>query len=160
MNDVTKLLDGTVEDVTKRLTGLDTATLAALLSAEQAGKNRKGVTDAIEEAHTAAAAGGVAYTSTTDRGDGAAATTTTNIGAAAVTTAASLDQSGPANVTPADGFEASGAPVQSSDIDLDHAALDRNPRANTTADQNRIDFNDPLRPSSEIVTDAVVGRGA
>jgi hypothetical protein len=158
MNDVTKLLDGTVEDVTKRLTGLSAATLAAMLAAEQTGKNRKGVTDAVEEAHTAAAAGGVAYTSTTDRGSAAAATTTTNIAAAAVTTAASLDQSGPANVAPADAFEASGAPVQSSGIDLDHVALDRNPRANTTADQN--DFNDPVRASSEIVTDAVVRRGA
>lgn len=157
MNDVTKLLDGTVEDVKTRLGGLDTATLAAMLSAEQAGKNRKGVIDAVEEAHTAASSGGVQYTSATDRGDGTQAVTTTNIGSAAVTTAASLDQSAPANVAPADQFDPAGAPVQSSEIDLDHVALDRNPRANTTADQNRIDFNDPVRSGREIVEEQLKG---
>lgn len=152
MTDLKQLLDGTVEDVKTRLSDLDAATLAALLAAEQAGKNRKGVTDAIEEAQTAASAKAVTYTSTTDRGDGAATTATdVTAPAAALTTAASLDRSGDANIAPATEFDPAGAPVQSSGFDLDHAALDANPRANTTADQNRIDFNDPIRTGEEIV---------
>lgn len=147
----TKLLDGNVEDVKAGLAGLDAATLAALLAAEQAGKTRKSVIDAIELAQTKSS---VDYTQTTDRGDGDAATTTTDVRApsAAVTTASSLDESPLADIAPATEFEPSGAPVQSSGFDLDHVSLDANPRANTTEHQNRIDFNDPIRTGEEIVT--------
>jgi hypothetical protein len=43
-------------------------------------------------------------------------------------------------------MDASGAimePSVKSDIDVDHPAVDNNPRAGTTDRQNRIDFNDP-----------------
>ncbi|RZI61401.1 MAG: hypothetical protein EOP94_00595 [Zymomonas sp.] len=72
-------------------------------------------------------------------------------------TASALDTSGPADIAPATQFAPSGAPVQSSEFDLDHAALDANPRANTTSDQNRIDFNDPVRTGREIVEDQLKG---
>lgn len=155
----TKLLDGNVEDVKAGLAGLDAAILAALLAAEQAGKNRKSVIDAIELAQTKTS---VDYTSTTDRGNGDDATTTTDVRApsVAITTASSLDTSPLANIAPATEFEPSGAPVQSSGFDLDHVSLDANPRANTTEDQNRIDFNDPIRTGQEIVTERLKAAAA
>ena len=156
MTDLT-LLDGNVDDVKKGLKGLDANALAALLAAEQAGKTRKGVIDAIEEAQTAASTGAVAYTSTTDRGNDEETTTTTDVSApaAAITTAASLDHSPEANIAPATEFEPSGAPLQTSEFDTGHVAVDANPRANTTEDQNRIDFNDPVRSGQQIVEDAL-----
>lgn len=46
----------------------------------------------------------------------------------------------------------SGAPQQIvPDVDLSHPAVDADPRKNTTADQNRIDFNDPTISGSEAV---------
>ena len=42
-----------------------------------------------------------------------------------------------------DHFEASGAPAVDVDANTSHPALDADPRANTSAEQNRIDFNDP-----------------
>ena len=49
-------------------------------------------------------------------------------------------------------IDPSGAPVQIvPDVDLNHPAVDADPRANTTADQNRIDFNDPSLDGSEAV---------
>jgi hypothetical protein len=54
----------------------------------------------------------------------------------------------PAKIGGADAseFEASGAVVEEGalkKIDVDHPAVDNNPRAGTTARQNQIDFNDP-----------------
>lgn len=50
-------------------------------------------------------------------------------------------------IAPATTIDSSGAPVQIvPDVDLGHPAVDNDPRANTTADQNRIDFNDPTIP--------------
>ncbi|QBE91911.1 hypothetical protein DRN02_007700 [Sphingomonas paucimobilis] len=47
-------------------------------------------------------------------------------------------------VAPATEIDTSGAPQQIvPDVDMSHPAVDNDPRANTTADQNRIDFNDP-----------------
>ena len=43
-------------------------------------------------------------------------------------------------------FEASGSVIEDKaldQIDVDHPAVDNNPRAGTTARQNQIDFNDP-----------------
>lgn len=65
--------------------------------------------------------------------------------------AANLDTSGPADVAPAETFSPSGAPHQVTEFDPEHPAVDNNPRANTTADMNRIDFNDPIRTGAEIV---------
>ncbi|MEA1083218.1 hypothetical protein SFC76_03010 [Sphingomonas sp. CD22] len=70
---------------------------------------------------------------------------------AVVGTAAALDTSGPADLAAASDFSPSGAPRQVTDIDVDHPAVDNDPRAGTTVDQNRIDFNDPARPGHEIV---------
>jgi hypothetical protein len=159
MIDIKQALDGNVEDVTARLKGLTLATLTALLAAEQAGQNRKDVINAIEVAHTSASKGKTTYTSATDRGDGASAITTSDVTtpAAVVGTASALDTSSPANIASATTFDPSGAPVQLSEFDLDHVALDANPRANTTSDQNRIDFNDPGRSGREIVEDQLKG---
>ena len=81
----------------------------------------------------------------------------TDAPAVAVTTAASLDVSAPADIAPATEFDPSGAPIQTSDFDPKHIAVDDNPRANTTVDQNRIDFNDPVRTGAEIVADQLKG---
>lgn len=53
---------------------------------------------------------------------------------------------------PATEFDPAGAPIQSvSDVDPTHPAVDNNPRAGTSSDQNRIDFNDPALSSEETV---------
>lgn len=57
-----------------------------------------------------------------------------------------------AKVAPATEFEASGAPHQIvDDVDPSHPAVDNNPRAGTTVEQNRIDFNDPTLSGAEAV---------
>lgn len=72
----------------------------------------------------------------------------TRTGGAAAKTADKAD----ANVAPATEFEASGAPHQIvEDVDPEHPAVDNNPRAGTTAEQNRIDFNDPTLSGAEAV---------
>ena len=49
-------------------------------------------------------------------------------------------------------FNPSGAPDQIvPDVDPDHPAVDNDPRENTGADQNRIDFNDPTISGSKAV---------
>ncbi|TZG23886.1 hypothetical protein [Sphingomonas montanisoli] len=58
----------------------------------------------------------------------------------------------PAAIPPATTINPSGAPDQIvPDVDLDHPAVDADPRANTTVDQNRIDFNDPTIPGDVAV---------
>ncbi|OAS26291.1 hypothetical protein [Methylobacterium platani] len=58
----------------------------------------------------------------------------------------------PADVKPATSFAPSGAPEQDvPGVDVGHPALDANPRAGTTADQNRIDLNDPTLSGAEAV---------
>ena len=74
-------------------------------------------------------------------------------------TAAALDTSAPADIAAASDFSPSGAPRQVTDIDVDHPAVDNDPRAGTTVDQNRIDFNDPVRPGHEIVEDQLKASG-
>ena len=67
-------------------------------------------------------------------------------------TQADLDTSGPANIPAATDFSPSGAPEQIvPDVDPDHPAVDNDPRAHTTVDQNRIDFNDPTLSGAEAV---------
>lgn len=138
MDDMTKLADASVDEVKAALADLSLAQLAALRAAELAGKNRSTALAAIDQAlenHAGDDSGTVAAAG--------AATTAPAPAANGGTTAATLDHSGPANIPPATGFEPSGAPIQTTDIDAAHPAVDANPRANTTVDQNRIDFNDP-----------------
>lgn len=57
-----------------------------------------------------------------------------------------------ANVKPATEFEASGAPHQIvPDVDPSHPAVDNDPRAGTSVEQNKIDFNDPTLSGAEAV---------
>ena len=58
---------------------------------------------------------------------------------------------GCSTISTATDFSPSGAPRQVTDIDVDHPAVDNDPRAGTTVDQNRIDFNDPTIESHEAV---------
>lgn len=60
-----------------------------------------------------------------------------------------------ADVAPASDFSPSGAPRQTTDIDVDHPAVDNDPRAGTTSKQNRIDFNDPTIEGREAVEQAL-----
>lgn len=54
----------------------------------------------------------------------------------------------------ATGVEASGSVHQIvDDVDLSHPSVDSDPRANTTEDQNRIDFNDPRKDAQEVVAE-------
>lgn len=136
MDDMTKLADASVENVKTALPGLSLAQLVALRAAELAGKNRSTALAAIDQAITdhaddaPGAVAGAADTASASAPDGG-------------TTAATFDHSGPANIPAATEFEPSGAPIQTTGIDPAHPAVDANPRANTTVDQNRIDFNDP-----------------
>ncbi|MDE0878920.1 MAG: hypothetical protein OSB00_09725 [Sphingomonas bacterium] len=55
---------------------------------------------------------------------------------------------------PAETIDTSGAAQQIvGDVDMSHPAVDDNPRANTTDEQNRIDFNDPTKSGSDAVAD-------
>ncbi len=56
-------------------------------------------------------------------------------------------------------IDTSGAPQQIvPDVDLDHPAVDNDPRANTTEQQNRIDFNDPSIEGHEAVEKNLKGQ--
>jgi hypothetical protein len=63
----------------------------------------------------------------------------------------------PANgVAPATEIDTAGAPQQIvPDVDMDHPAVDNDPRAGTTAEQNRIDFNDPTLSGAEAVAQSL-----
>lgn len=55
-------------------------------------------------------------------------------------------------VKPADKIDTAGAPQQIvPDVDMEHPAVDNDPRAGTTAEQNKIDFNDPSLSGAEAV---------
>ena len=55
-------------------------------------------------------------------------------------------------VAPADTFDTAGPPQQIvPDVDPSHPAVDADPRAGTSVDQNRIDFNDPTLTGPEAV---------
>ncbi len=74
---------------------------------------------------------------------------------------APADEAAPDNGIPAAAeFEPSGAPLQIvPDVDPSHPAVDNDPRAATTADQNRIDFNDPNLTGAEAVAKALAAQG-
>lgn len=71
--------------------------------------------------------------------------------AAVLGLASQLDTSKPADIAPATDFSPTGAPNQVADIDVSHPAVDNDPRAGTTVEQNRIDFNDPTISGAEAV---------
>ena len=53
---------------------------------------------------------------------------------------------------PATDIDTAGAPQQIvDDVELSHPAVDNDPRANTTAESNRIDFSDPTISGAEAV---------
>ena len=135
MDDLMKLLDGNVDSVKSGLAGKNNDDLLKLKAGEQAGKKRIDVLAAIDDAIASSDA---------QRAGG------TVMGAAHPALAADLDTSGPANIPAASEFSTSGAPRQVTEIDMAHPAVDADPRAGTTVDQNRIDFNDPLKTGAEI----------
>ncbi|WP_159981911.1 MULTISPECIES: hypothetical protein [unclassified Novosphingobium] len=58
----------------------------------------------------------------------------------------------PADIAAATEIDTSGAPQQIvPDVDLDHPAVDSDPRAGTSVEQNKIDFNDPTLTGQEAV---------
>lgn len=66
----------------------------------------------------------------------------------------------PANIPAATEINTSGAPQQVvPGVDMSHPAVDSNPRAGTTVDQNRIDFNDPTIPGHDAVAKALNEQG-
>lgn len=72
--------------------------------------------------------------------------------------------SAPADISPAgtEGIAASGAIVEPevlSAVDVDHPAVDNNPREFTTERQNQIDFNDPTLTSEEAVQENLSKQG-
>lgn len=69
-----------------------------------------------------------------------------------MTTTKKIDsESAITDTKPATEFDPSGAPHQTANVDTAHPALDANPREDTTADQNRIDLNDPTLSDEEAV---------
>ncbi|MDV2987019.1 UNVERIFIED_CONTAM: hypothetical protein Q9R58_22170 [Methylobacteriaceae bacterium AG10] len=66
----------------------------------------------------------------------------------------------PADIPAATEIDTSGAPQQVvPDVDMSHPAVDSDPRAGTTVDQNRIDFNDPTIPGHDAVAKALNEQG-
>jgi hypothetical protein len=67
-------------------------------------------------------------------------------------TEADSTASAPADIAAAKTVDTSGAPQQIvPDVDMSHPAVDGDPRANTTVNQNKIDFNDPTIAGHEAV---------
>lgn len=65
-----------------------------------------------------------------------------------------------ANIPAAESINTSGAPQQIvPGVDMSHPAVDSDPRAGTTVDQNRIDFNDPTIPGHDAVAQALNEQG-
>jgi hypothetical protein len=168
MNDLLKLLDSNAGDVTKGLAGLSHDDLLKLRTAENDGKTRKGVLDALDAAITAAdaarAGGVVQMTADSTATDGATDEAARGVegdavaqdGETGIGIVADLDHSAKAEIAPAEAIDTAGAPQQIvPDVDMQHPAVDNDPRANTTEDMNRIDFNDPVRSGREVVEDAL-----
>lgn len=145
MKDLIKLLEGSANEVKAGLHGVSHDNLLKLKSAEQNGSKREDVLHAIENALRDA---------DTVRTGGTVVMATGTIGMSS-----SLDTSAPADLAAASDFSTSGAPRQVTDIDVDHPAVDNDPRANTTETMNRIDFNDPGKTGREAVEAALKAQG-
>ncbi|WP_020187799.1 hypothetical protein [Methylopila sp. 73B] len=60
----------------------------------------------------------------------------------------------PANIPAATDFAPSGAPDQVvPDVDPSHPGVDADPRAGTSVDQNKVDFNDPTKSGAQVVAE-------
>jgi len=126
MDELLKLLDGSIEDVKAGLAGKSKEDLMKLQAAENSGKKRQGALEAIAAALKDAE------------------------------TASATSDAKPANIQAADTVDTSGAPQQIvPDVDMSHPAVDANPRAGTTDVQNQIDFNDPTKSGQEAVEEAL-----
>lgn len=144
MSDILKLLDGSIDEVKAGLHGQSHDDLVRLKAAEQDGKNRKGVLDALDQATSDA---------DTKRLGGRVQGAATH-----ATIAADFDGSGPAGIEPATAFNPSGAADQVvPDVDPAHPAVDNNPREGTTVHQNKIDFNDPKLTGADAVESMLKG---
>ena len=65
-----------------------------------------------------------------------------------------------ADIAAATDFDPAGAPVQIvPDVDLNHPAVDNDPRKGTTVDQNRIDFNNPSKTGAQAVAENLREQG-
>jgi len=74
----------------------------------------------------------------------------------AITNKKTNDDDKPEKLAPATEFAASGAVIEPAiveRVDMTHPSVDDAPRKNSTADMNRIDFNEPsaLTPPEEVV---------
>lgn len=152
MNDLTKLLDGSIDDVKAGLAGKSHDDLLKLKAAEKGGKDRKGVLDALDAAIGEADKNRAQGVVEVEPRDGHRQF--------APAIASDLDNSAPAGIAAADAIDTSGAPQQIvPDVDMTHPAVDADPRENTTETQNRIDFNDPVKPGHEVVEEQLAARG-
>lgn len=166
MGDLTKILDGNVDEVKGALAGLSHVDLLALRKEEEAGQNRKGVLHAVDAALEAtpgeaqSPVGVDQAASDADNGvtsPSADAISPADAEAPAPTSEPAADQDN--GVAPADTIDTSGAPQQIvPDVDMSSPAVDADPRANTTAEQNRIDFNDPTIDGREAVEKNLAGQ--
>lgn len=65
-----------------------------------------------------------------------------------------------ADIAAATTIDTSGAPQQIvPDVDLSHPAVDADPRAGTSVEQNKIDFNDPTLTDVEAVERNLADQG-
>lgn len=70
-----------------------------------------------------------------------------------------MDTSDSNTPPPADKIDTSGAPQQIvGDVDMSNPAVDADPRADTTEDMNRIDFNDPYLSGPDAVAKMLAGK--
>ena len=77
-----------------------------------------------------------------------------------MTVQTTTEPANPADLPAATDFSTSGAPVQIvPDVDPSHPAVDDNPRAKTSVEQNRIDFNDPTLSGAEAVAQNLRAQG-
>ena len=76
------------------------------------------------------------------------------------TTAADMADGTKAGIEAANVVDTSGAPQQIvPDVDMAHPAVDDDPRARTTIDMNRIDFNDPTISGAQAVEQSLKAQG-
>lgn len=87
------------------------------------------------------------------------ATTSSDGVAAAASPAVANSAQGASGVAPATTFSPSGAADQVvPDVDPSHPAVDNDPRANTSALDNKIIFNDPNKSGADAVADLLKGQ--
>jgi hypothetical protein len=107
----------------------------------------------MTEAKKGGAPKGSAATNETDTGGG----DNTTERSIAFVGAGNLDNSGPADASAVTGATSPSGALQEDEAltpeMLEHPAVDNNPRANTTQNMNRADFNDPAQKDQDAVID-------